>query len=285
MPIIRAVLISLAVHLILTWSIDQVPESWLKKDKPQKLVVELIEAKSADENQKHIVRETPAPASQIDKDQSEEARFLSAQKQRVQLETRARKSGLTQNRQRNALAEAEQNQKRQEASQKNEKSSLEKDAFAHYKPVEFRRALQEEGVSTVGESLPNDVALGSFTALNTDRFQFYSFYSRVEELVRFRWESRVRDAIQVFDRRNMLNKLGNKNWISKMTFLISPEGRLLKVQVGQECGVPAFDQAAIQAFQEVLNFPNPPREMIKSDGMIHLQYSFNVNFNPMAVAY
>lgn len=278
MPIVRAILISLAVHLILTWSIGQVPSSWLPK-KPQEIIVEIVDRGSPSEDlKKQVVRESMAPEEQKNEDESEPARFLSAQKQRVLLETRAQKTGITKNRQMNEIAQKLDDQK------KLKRQVKEDDLFAKYKPIDFHRALQEEGLSTVGEALPTDVAVGSFSALNTDQFQFYSFYSRVEELVRFRWETRVREAIQFYDRRNLLNRIGNRNWISKMKFLLSPEGRLLKVEVLGESGIPAFDQAAIMAFKEVLNFPNPPRDMIKADGLIHLQYSFNVHFNPMAVA-
>jgi TonB family protein len=278
MPIVRAILISLAVHVILTWSIGQVPSSWLPK-KPQEVIVEIIDRSSLSEDlKKQVVRESVAPDEQKNEDESESARFFSAQKQRVLLETRAQKTGITKNRQMNEIAQKLADQK------KLKRQVKEDDLFAKYKPIDFHRALQEEGLSTVGEALPTDVAVGSFSALNTDQFQFYSFYSRVEELVRFRWETRVREAIQFYDRRNLLNRIGNRNWISKMKFLLSPEGRLLKVEVLGESGIPAFDQAAILAFKEVLNFPNPPQDMIKADGLIHLQYSFNVHFNPMAVA-
>ena len=43
--------------------------------------------------------------------------------------------------------------------------------------------------------MPKEITVGSFTALNTDRYLYYSFYARIEELIRFRWESAVRQAM------------------------------------------------------------------------------------------
>lgn len=286
MRILYALLLSLILHVFMTWTFSLVPDQWApisRIPKISRVDVQLI-SKTDDPMKQQIVRDTEIPEAQKAPEQKDPARFLSARTQRVWVETKAKKTGLTENRTLNQLKLQQEEAKAEKQRHKDEKN----DEFALYKPVDFHKALrqvQDEGYSTTGEALPNDLAIGDFNALNTDQYQFYSFYSRVEELVRFRWETRVKSALEAYDRRNLLQRIGNKNWISKMTFFLSPEGRLQKIQVTQESGIPAFDQAAIGAFQEALIFPNPPQEMIKSDGLIHLQYSFNVHFNPQTLAF
>lgn len=54
---------------------------------------------------------------------------------------------------------------------------------------------RNRGVSTTGEQLPQDIQIGDFTALNTDRFVYYTFYARIEEQIRHRWVRYVKAAI------------------------------------------------------------------------------------------
>lgn len=269
MPVVRGLFISLIAHIILSWLLYQVPSSWLESEQKQKSVeIEIINQKEKDDRQ--VVRATSIPEAQKSLDEAL-ARFVSAQKQRVHLETKARDTGMTKNRTQNNFEKLKR------------LTQTGKDVDG-YQPVDFTKALQEKGISTVGEALPIDLAVGSFTALNTDKYQFYSFYSRVEELVRFRWETKVREALTVFSRKNLLARVAEKNWVTQAVFILSPEGRLQKIQMMKESGVSAFDQAATAAFQDVQIFPNPPREMVESDGFIHLKYGFNVQINPSAVA-
>ncbi|MNT09220.1 Gram-negative bacterial tonB protein [compost metagenome] len=139
------------------------------------------------------------------------------------------------------------------------------------------------GVSRVGESLPTDVSVGSFTALNTDRYTFYTFYARIEELVRFRWETQVGRAIDSFDR-NTLLQASDRNWITQVEFILDARGELKQAIIMKSSGIKQFDMAAVNAFKEARIFPNPPRELVEEDGYIHLKYSFNVNYRPPAMA-
>lgn len=50
--------------------------------------------------------------------------------------------------------------------------------------------------------------------------------------------------------------------------------------VQQSCGIPELDQAAVDAFAEGKFYPNPPKEMVKDDQRIHLNYAFVVTIGP-----
>lgn len=219
---------------------------------------------------KTVVRQPLVPEKIKAPDDETLARFFSEQKQRVKEETQAAHTGMTANR-------------ANQAGPSSPAKKIENDKDG-YQKLDISKELQEmnrfnEGFSTVGESLPKDMKVGSFTALNTDRYLFYTFYARIEELVRHRWESRVQQAIDSFDR-TTLNQAGNRNWVTNAEFLLDKDGVLRKALLMKESGITPFDAAAIRAFQDAKIFPNPPPEMIQEDGFIHIKFSFTVNYSP-----
>lgn len=231
-------------------------------------------------NKKSIVRQALVPEKIKASEDEDLARFLSEQKQRVREETRAAQSGMTSNRSGQGPAQPKAPFSSPSAAKK-ESSVLDKEG---YKPMDISKELQEmnrftDGASTVGESLPTDIKVGSFTALNTDRYLFYTFYARMEELIRYRWESRVQNALNSFDRATLM-QLGNRHWVTHVEFLLDKKGFLQKALIMKESGVPPFDLAAVNAFKDAKVFPNPPQEMVQEDGYIHIKFSFTVNYNP-----
>ncbi|MDG0816814.1 TonB family protein [Bdellovibrio svalbardensis] len=243
------------------------------------------EQRNATKKEQQVVRQALVPDRMKAPEDETLARFLSEQKQRVKQETQAADNGMTENRsnQSSQKSPQKQEQKPQQKQQAQKEQTQEKDKDG-YRTVDISKELNEmnrlnEGRSMVGESLPTDVKVGSFTALNTDRYLFYTFYARIEELVRFRWESRVQQAIDSFDRMTAVNA-GGKNWNTQVEFLLDRKGFLQKAIIMKESGIKSFDAAAVNAFKEARIFPNPPQEMVQDDGYIHLKFTFTVNYRP-----
>lgn len=301
--IIVYISISIILHILITLFVYTVPENWLPKDnlfstslivEKAPVSIELIE----DKNAQQIVRAAPVPESQLDKTSKEKARFLSAASQRVLLETKARLTGKTENNLSTPKYQQEIIQKKLAKIQdelkdlknmKDQDGTLEVQTLngrkkSDYKPLNLYPNNQKYGVSTLGETVPDDISVGDFTALNTDQFQFYTFYARIEDLVRFRWETKVREAIDQLNRYQALKNVSQSEWVSQLEFQIDEKGVLRKAILLKESGVSRFDQAAILAFQDAKVFPNPPKEMLKEDGLIHLRYSFQVNYSPTYLA-
>lgn len=285
--------LSLLIHLLHIGSLYLVPPHWLDQWTPlesQDVVIDLIEQESKNPS-RQIVRQVPPPTS-ISEENDIPARFLSEKRQRVLLETRAQNSGLTQNREARPKFLENAKEKSQSEGPQNENIKVEKSQqgwdLKDFRPLalpsNMKRDLDPFGSSTVGEHLPQDVSVGSFTALNTDRFTFYSFYARVEELVRFRWEKRVKDAISSYEPQYVRGVLQKKNWITQVRFVLKPNGEFHQAIVLKESGVKSFDLSPIWAFKEARIFPNPPPEMVGEDGFINLDFSFNVHFSPNAWA-
>lgn len=283
MPVIRAILISVIVHFISTWVLVWLAPRYATKP-PETIEVSLFpEGQILDAltpKKKQVVRQTLIPEKLRAPDDETLARFLSDKKQRVREETQAAKSGMTANRNNQDLST--QNTSPQKPNSINPHSvNMDKDG---YRTVDISSELQEmnrfkDGMSTIGESMPRDMKVGSFTALNTDRYLFYTFYSRIEELIRYRWETKVLQAIHSFDTQTLL-QAGDRNWVTHVEFLLDRDGFLRQALIMKESGIPPFDVAAINSFKEAKIFPNPPPEMVQEDGFIHVKYSFTVNFRP-----
>lgn len=234
--------------------------------------------------EKQIVRQALVPDKlQVPEDETM-AKFLSEKRQRVKQEMQAADSGMTENRSNTStLPKKSPDRPAKQAQQKMDvdKNDTDKDG---YRNVDITKELAEmnrlsQGQSTIGDSLPTEVKVGSFTALNTDRYLFYSFYARIEELVRYRWETRVQTAINGMNPSVAVN-LSRRNWNTQVEFLLDKKGYLQKAIIMKESGVAGFDLAAVNAFKEARIFPNPPQEMVEEDGYIHLKFVFTVRYAP-----
>ncbi|MEZ0390732.1 MAG: TonB C-terminal domain-containing protein [Pseudobdellovibrionaceae bacterium] len=250
------------------------------------ITVEILdEKKSQNETQKQIVRDTNVPDEVKAPESENPADFLSAHTQRVKKQTQAAVSGMTQNRDGQTSPEESkrENRPQQNSSQKSDPrfpGGLE--AFTpKYRtaPSLPQEPSQDQGLSTIGEALPNDIAVGSFTALNTDRYLYYSFFARIEEMIRFRWESAVRDAIDSTPTERLSQNVSGI-WTTQMEVWLKPNGEVHSTHVMKGAGLKRFDLAATQSFIQARMFPNPPKEMVESDGLIKLKYSFQVRYEP-----
>lgn len=317
----RALILSLALHVLLAIALQRMNPP-LTPPLQNVTMVELLEEPEARKrpaqpprDQKKFVRSAPAPDLLRTKAKKQK-RFSSAEDQTVIEEQRARASGLTANRTGNATPSNTNQQnlsapKFHEESKRAERmdlspasplermqSELSTDDFAPEdvtlapprEPEPESRPLElpgfaglERGLSTVGEDLPEDIKLGDFTALNTDRHLYYTFFARIEEQIRPRWVSYVKSVLRTMQATDQ--RLGQReSWTTKLEILLDGDGRFVKALLYSTSGVRGFDAAPVQAFRDASQFPNPPAEMIEDDGLIRLQYNFSVYESPRYAA-
>lgn len=141
----------------------------------------------------------------------------------------------------------------------------------------------ESGFSTLGESLPADIKFGDFTALNTDRHLYYTFYARLEEKIRHRWVTYARAAYYSLPA-DPKKATGKDQWSTKLEVILDEQGHFQKAILHESSGIKSFDNAPVQALRDAGQFPNPPAEMKKADGFIHVYYSFSINYDAGAYA-
>lgn len=314
MRLFRTLILSLALHLLLVWGLLQIPETKFSLPRPP-TVVELLESpetpkEKKDESvwkaEKQFVRSAPPPPEELTKEKKKDPRFSSEEDQYVLEERQAHNSGLTANRSPESRKEEphqphdQQRESRQRPANKRKTldlmpdSPLERGATAEItedaqEPTETDRAADgsrpldlpgfEAGQSTVGEALPSDIQFGDFTALNTDRHRYYTFYARIEEMIRHRWVTYARAVLAPYQ--NGARRLtGNETWVTRLEILLDPQGRFIKAILHNGSGIQELDSAPVQAFRDARQFPNPPPEMVKDDGSIHVYYQFHVQVVP-----
>ncbi len=250
---------------------------------------------------KDFVREAPAPKELLS-DNDNEKRFASQHEQNVIEEQQARKSGMTANRS-YAPAAPDAGVNRKTANKKKFdfkptsaierlseangdtagdiiasglKPTNEKGSSTDGRPLDFSRfGSIERGISTISERVPADVRIGDFTALNTDRHLFYTFYSRIEDMIRSRWVNYVKATMYGMETGVVVIPNGQE-WTTKLEIVLDRTGSFSKAILHDSSGSRNLDSAPVQAFRDAHQFPNPPVEMIKEDGTIRLMYAFSV---------
>jgi len=311
----RALILSLAFHaivLLLFWLLAGANPAALAPKPPT--VVELMETPElakrphqAAKDEKEFVRKAEVPEELLSK-QKRDSRFASEDEQWVLQEQQARQSGLTANRSPSVGESKRQSEPRPRIKKPLDfkpDSTLEKLAEKEFetsgdgdveapakkqhvvnsnKPLDFSRfGSVERGMSTVGETLPEDIKFGDFTALNTDRHLYYSFYSRIEEMVRGRWVTYARAVVYGIE--NGSEKIqGRATWTTQLEIILDKDGTFSRAILHSSSGSKSLDSAPVQAFRDAQQFPHPPPEMVKEDGTIHIYYAFSVNMVPRYAA-
>lgn len=123
------------------------------------------------------------------------------------------------------------------------------------------------------DAIPNDIDFGDITVLNTDALTYYTFYQRIRESVYPHWHDLTHKALEYLPSR-LLNEVSGKEWITEIEFWLKPNGEYHSAHVHRESGIKNFDLAAIKSFEQSKMFPNPPKDLIESDGYVHVKYSF-----------
>jgi TonB family protein len=103
-----------------------------------------------------------------------------------------------------------------------------------------------------------DVDEGNETLLNTKRWKYWSFFSRVKKGVAHEWRPdhayRLRDPTgQIY---------GQKNRFTVLKVSLKADGSLDGLLIEKPCGVDFLDDEAVTAFNRAQPFPNPPDGLV-----------------------
>jgi TonB family protein len=292
MRVLLGIALSLLIHLFLVWSAKFAPLI-MAQFNDQPIEIEIVDDQDSQNETAHknkqIVTQTEVPKDLLAEDYEDQMAYLSELKQRVKKQSQAALTGATANRtnqpadrEDKSPREAQHEVRKQMTSQDPRKSGT-MDAFTpKYRTMPKQDPSEgtiARGLSTIGEALSKNIEIGSFTALNTDQYLFYSFFSRINEAIRFRWETNVRDSIDMTPADRMTYNASGI-WTTHLEILLRPNGDVYTTRLMKPSGFRGFDQSAIQAFLEARSFQNPPAEMVEGDGLIHIQYSFQVRYEP-----
>ena len=115
-----------------------------------------------------------------------------------------------------------------------------------------------------------DVDDGDSTALNSKKWVHAAFFNRVKRQVADSWHPEV--VYLQHDPQG--NVYGVKDRVTVLRIHMKPDGHLASWTVLQSSGVDFLDDEAIHSFQKAAPFPNPPKALVESDGLIHFNFAF-----------
>ncbi|MAF92736.1 MAG: hypothetical protein CL674_15815 [Bdellovibrionaceae bacterium] len=277
----RALSISFLVHLVFLAGLYQLkPEPMASEESTPIVEIEYI-----DTSEKQIVADAVAP--NVDVFSNKATRLESARSQRVIEQKQASTTGKTENRSSIKNIDPEL---LPPIGQANNGTASVKDLIEDSDNGDIQAAIvdqvkQEEvyenffdkkGISSIQDRIFEDIEYGNFTALNTNRNQFYSFYQRVNEQVRIRWVQNIEKHIEQLKLGHPDKRFKSREWLSKLVIILNAKGEIVNSYIENSSGESKWDSAAIQAFQTAAPFVNPPEEMQADDGLIRLSYLFSL---------
>jgi hypothetical protein len=306
---VRGFYISLLIHAAILVLLLLLP----KPEVPQSPLTFEILPKQTAEKHTTIVRDLDLPDSQSHPKDEDHMRFWSEKTRTVREETRARNSGLTKNRAQNSQASrAQQRQSQVQVQMKMQKPqrAFDKSNADSFMPDKIEPPTAEEiaqesavqtpaqrpqpqvpqmqesradidlerGLSTLAEDLPNDMKVGSITAVDTDRYLYYTYFARAQELVWNEWAPMVQSLLSSPPASLRMGSQGQYSTFLEVWFY--PNGQVHSTHLLKPSGIPEFDYVASTSFKRIGMIPNPPREKIDPDGLIRFKWALTVEYDP-----
>jgi len=259
--------LSIAIHLILWFAILHTKQP---VEKNQAIQVTLFDKSK---ESRPIVRQPEPPPDLLSREKKKPSVF-SEKDMSVKKETQSQLSGLTHN-------GANLNQQRAASPQKASRRKENEEKFSDNSGVSNPKNSKELKLSDLTQTIMPDpstssdhldtVQDGPMTALNTEQFTYYNFFSRIEERVRPIWERNLQNTERGLQP-NDIRHMANRTLISRLEILLDDKGIYVDAHLLVSSGFAEIDRDAISAFAEGRYYPNPPRELVKEDGRIHLFY-------------
>lgn len=131
-----------------------------------------------------------------------------------------------------------------------------------------------KGLSQSNDYIEN-IALGDFTKVNTQEYEFYGFYHRIKEKLEQFWGRNIEEEA------SKLYKAGRRmpasdNHVTSLKVVLNEKGQIVKIHINSTSGVRELDKAAVDAFNQAGPFPNPPKGMLHN-GEATIEWGFVVN--------
>jgi TonB family protein len=118
-----------------------------------------------------------------------------------------------------------------------------------------------------------DAESGDFTALNSRKWKYATFFNRLKRQVAQNWH-----PDQVYLRRDPTgNVYGTRDRLTVLQVSLKPNGSVAKIFVSKKSGVDFLDDEAVRAFQEAQPFPNPPGGLVDTRSNL-ITFSFGFHF-------
>jgi TonB family protein len=119
----------------------------------------------------------------------------------------------------------------------------------------------------------DDAEEGDFTALNSRKWKYATFFNRMKRQVAQNWHPDV-----VYLRRDPTGNIyGTRDRLTVLQVSLKPNGSVAKIYVAKQSGVDFLDDEAVRAFRESQPFPNPPAGLVDARSNL-ITFSFGFHF-------
>ena len=117
--------------------------------------------------------------------------------------------------------------------------------------------------------LDQDLPVGAENLLNTQESVYYSFYARIYESIGPLWQSKIRSLAG-----NVRVPIGD--YTTQVQVALDRDGNFMGTRVLRSSGVDSFDRSVDDSWRKVPRFPNPPRDLLDSNGLLQMVWTFSV---------
>jgi TonB family protein len=114
---------------------------------------------------------------------------------------------------------------------------------------------------------------GAANLLNAQESVYYSFYARMYERAGPLWKSKIS---QIPYRRGITPG----EYVTQVDVVYDSSGQLIDVRLLKSSGISEFDLAVIQTWRQLGKMPNPPKDLLDTQGEVHTGWSFHVHLGP-----
>lgn len=139
-------------------------------------------------------------------------------------------------------------------------------------PVQASHSTQSMAGSPSNDVL--DVPEGNAVLLNAREYAYAQYWNRVSDMVNFY-------AQQTLDNADPESPYTKRRYKMRLHAMIKSDGHLGGVRLVESCGMKAFDDALVQAWQLAAPFPDPPEGLLEEDGFAHARaWDFTIMIRP-----
>ena len=281
----RDLILSLCLHstwLLLAWA-----GTFWHYSPDKKTLSEVIELSVLNEKNAQVVHNI----TQVNEEVPDKTRFNSEKNQRVLKEMQAEGSEklsqvLMRRRQKLAPSQKQTASEEREVlvskkSNSTAKNLVQKAASNFDKPLSLTQLanVQAQKISpsapTFNPNYIKNLEKGPLNLLNTKSFAYYYYYERIQRQLEHQWRDDVKKRITslIIQGRSLA---AVATLTTKLVVGLDTKGHVKKLFLISKSGEQSLDNSALDAFKRAGPFPNPPKELVESDGFIYIQWNFIV---------
>jgi TonB family protein len=115
------------------------------------------------------------------------------------------------------------------------------------------------------------IPVGAETLLNMEQTIYYSFYSRLYQAIAPVWQSHIHSRYWGLHSRPLPGR-----YTTRVAVWLDRNGNLKSLQILEPSRIGAFDQAVLETWKRIDQFPNPPRGLMDGGGNVRTLWNFTV---------